>query len=264
MTGGDPPTRSPLLWRWFAGYARRHVARHFNAVRVHRAGLPPRCAHRPIVLYANHPAWWDPMLAIVTAALRYPDRRHFAPIDAAMLQRYRFFGKLGFFGVEADAPAGARAFLRNAAAVLDQPDACLWITAQGHFADPRQRPIDLRPGVAHLARRHPHAAFVPVAVEYPFWSEKRPETLVHFGAPIHPDAQPAPLNHWHARLTDALAETMDQLAADAIARDPDAFAILLAGRGGVSFAYDAWRWMRAKLTGRRFNPRHMEGPADAR
>lgn len=264
MTASDLPTRSPLLWRWFTWYARRHAARHFNAVRVHQAGLPPRCEGRPLVMYANHPAWWDPMMAIVTAALRYPARRHYAPIDAAMLQRYAFFKKLGFFGVEPDSPAGGRAFLRTAAAVLEQPDACLWVTAQGRFADPRQRPIDLRPGVAHLARRAGNAAFVPVAVEYPFWSEKRPETLIRFGPPIHAGDRCDTVDAWHDRLTAALTDTMDQLADAAIARDPDAFEVVLAGRGGVSAVYDAWRWARARLTGRRFNPRHMEGSADAR
>ena len=264
MNATAPPSRSPLLWRWFTGYARREVAKRFNAVRVHRAGPPPRCDGRPLVIYANHPSWWDPMLAIVTASLRYPDRRHYAPIDAAMLERYDFFKKLGFFGVEPGSAAGARAFLRVADAILAEPDACLWVTAQGRFADVRQRPIELRPGVGHLARRAPHAAFLPAAVEYPFWSEKRPETLVRFGEPIRPGAARRAAAEWHDQLTAALTETMDALAAAAVARDPRCFEVILAGRGGVSRAYDAWRWTRATLTGRRFDPRHLEDPADAR
>lgn len=265
MSASDLPDRSPIMWRWFTWYARRYVARRFNAVRVHRATPAPRCDGRPMVIYANHPSWWDPMLAIVTASIRYPDRKHYAPIDAAMLERYGFFKHLGFFGVAQDSAQGARTFLRTGERILDQPDACLWVTAQGRFADVRQRPVDLRPGVAHLARRAPQAAFVPAAIEYPFWSEKLPEALVRFGEPMDGQAMPrATAAHWHDRLTTGLTEAMDGLAAAAIDRDPARFDVMLRGRSGISAIYDTWRWAKARLSGRRFDPRHLEGSADAR
>lgn len=259
MDTHDLPDRSPMLWRWFTWYARRHVARRFNAVRVDREGPPPNWDGRPLIVYANHPGWWDPMMAIVAASIRYPDRRHYAPIDAAMLQRYAFFKRLGFFGVERGDPAGARAFLRAAQRIADQPDACLWVTAQGRFADVRQRPIDLRPGVAHLARRLPGVTLVPLAGEYVFWTEKRPEALLRFGAPIVSDGKGS-ADDWHDRLTAALTDAMDRLADASIARDRARFEVMLRGRGGVSAVYDAWRWLKAKLAGRSFDPRHLDRP----
>ena len=47
---------------------------------------------------------------------------------------------------------------------------------------PATRPVRLRPGLAHLARRVPGATIVPLALEYPFWDERTPEALCRFGS----------------------------------------------------------------------------------
>ncbi len=57
----------------------------------------------------------------------------------------------------------------------------LWITAEGAFTDHRARPVALRPGLAHLARQVPGAVILPLALDYTFWNESRPEALLRFG-----------------------------------------------------------------------------------
>jgi 1-acyl-sn-glycerol-3-phosphate acyltransferase len=250
------PAVSPFMWRWFTRYARRFVRRHFHAVRLLRApgalpgSLPP---DEPLILCCNHPSWWDPMIGIFLAAHLWPRRAHYWPIDAAMLQRYRFFARLGFFGVEKGSPRGAAAFLRTATAVLSRGDGtCLWVTAGGEFEDVRARPVGVRPGISHLARRLERGTVLPLAVEYPFWTEKAPEALLAFGRPIsvleRPDTD---------AVRNALTGAMDALAAAAVARDPAAFSTLLSGAAGTSCVYDAWRRTRAALAGRRFSAAHV-------
>jgi len=254
------PTISPWMWRWFTRYARRFVGKHFNAMRI-CADTPPPEHDGPLVMCANHPSWWDPMCAIAAAGLQFADRRHYAPIDAAMLEKYGIFKKLGFFGVAQDSARGSAAFLRIARRIIEQPDACLWITVQGEFADPRKRPIDLAPGAAHLMRRVQHpTAFVPVAIEYPFWTERGPEVLVRYGEPLIRSVanRDASVNQCQAELTKRLTQTMDDLAALAIARDPSRFTTLIRGGGGTSRVYDAYRRCKAALTGRAYADRHMD------
>ena len=84
----------------FAAYTRSYVGRHFHSVRILKSGLPPRDCARPLVIYLNHAAWWDPLVCLLLSREFFPDRTSFAPIDAAMLERYGFFKRLGFFGVE--------------------------------------------------------------------------------------------------------------------------------------------------------------------
>jgi len=172
-----------------------------------------------------------------------------------MLARYRMFGRLGFFGVEQGTPRGAVQFLRAAQAILAAPHTALWITPQGRFADARERPIRLQPGLGHLARRTPRATFVPLALEYVFWDEQRPELLARFG-PAWRAEESATSADLSAQLATALTATQDTLAQQAIARDPAAFQMLLEGRRGVNFIYDSWRRLRAGLRGETFNPEH--------
>ena len=247
------------------------MARHFHALRV--AGTPP-ITDAPLVVYLNHPGWWDPLICLLLARHYFPDRRHYAPIEAAQLERYRVFRKLGFFPVEKHSRRGAAQFLRGAEAALAQPRAVLWVTAQGRFADVRERPVGLEPGVAHLARRVPGAMFVPLALEYPFWSERCPEALARWGesiagdalvgrasprgeglTPVRGDARTT-IEDAEQLLETRLGETQDALAASAVRRDPADFEMLLRGNAGVGGFYDAWRRWRARWRGEKFEKEH--------
>lgn len=256
------PVPSPHLVSWFGRHGERYVARHFHAVRLARAGRPDAEAlrGRPLIVYLNHPSWWDPLAGLVLARRIFPRRRHFVPIDAAGLAKYRFFAKLGFFGIEPGTARGARRFLEVSQAVLTQPETVLWITAGGRFADPRERPVRLRPGLGALLRRLDRATVLPLALEYPFWEERCPEALARFGDILIVRGDERSAAGWTALLEDRLAAVQDALAADALARDPERFEVLLGGRAGVGGVYDLWRRWRARLHGETFRPEHGAAP----
>ena len=106
------PRISPLLLRWFTWYCRGYLRRHFHSLRISRAGLPPDTRGLPLVIYTNHPSWWDPLVGLIIKDAFFADRMLYAPIDADMLARYRMFAKLGFFGVEQRNRRGAVQFLQ--------------------------------------------------------------------------------------------------------------------------------------------------------
>lgn len=249
------PARSPTVIKAFARYARWYVSRHFHGVRISNAGLPVVPPDRPLVLFVNHASWWDPLVCLLLDQTYFPGRAAWAPIDATALKQYRFFARLGFFGVEQGTRRGAVTFLRTAEAILASANSTLWLTPQGRFADVRERPVRFAAGLGHLASRAHHACFVPVALEYPFWEESRPEVLVRFGAmvPLPPDLAP---DAGSMRLETALAATQDALAAESLRRRPADFTVLLAGGAGVGGIYDLWRRLRAWAGGRRFRAEH--------
>ena len=251
------PARSAPLVRFFGGVMARAMRRSFHAVRLARPGWPDLPSGRPVIVCLNHPSWWDPAFLIVIGTTRFADRPGYGPIDAAMLRRYPFLGRIGLFGIEPDTVCGATTFLRTGVTILRDPTAMLWITAEGAFTDPRQRPVRLRPGVVHLVRRVPEAVVVPLALEYPFWDERTPEALARFGTPMDGDAFAGlTVGQVNARLTLALQDTMDALAADAMSRDPARFLRVLDGRVGIGGVYDLWRRGRAWLAGRPFHAGH--------
>ena len=259
-TRPELPDYNRWLYGWFMWYVRGFLRRHFHAIRLLKSdevAHVPDLSDQPVLIYTNHPGWWDPLIFLTIAQRLYPDRLNYGPIDAAALGKYSFLETIGFLGIEPDSWKGAARFLRLARAALERSDVIFWITAQGHFADPRQRPIDLRPGVGHAAAAAKRGLVIPLAVEYPFWTERLPEALVAFGPPqAIEDFPDRDADTWNAHLSELLEQTQGRLAAAAIGRDPAAFERLATGRVGVGGIYDLLRRLRAWLLGRRFDPAH--------
>ncbi len=253
-----PPEPSPWILPWFTGLARRRLRATFHRLRVTRdafdvTSLSP---DKPLVIFANHAAWWDPLVALTVRSILFPSRTPYAPIDAAMLEEYAIFKRLGFFGVDRSTQAGGRRFIATASKLLDRPEVAMFITPQGRLADPRERPVQLERGLSLLARRCPDAAFVPFATEFPFWEESKPEVLFHIGEPVNvPESRDAATSH--DAFVDALTRAQDHLAALAIHRQPSDFRLILEGSYGVGGFYDLWRRLRAWVQGK--SPRLHHG-----
>ncbi len=258
----DPATdpvavRSATLFRLFGAYLRWYFFRNFRAVRISRAGLPRMPDGRPVIIFTNHPSWWDPAFFILLSNTLLRDRIGFGPMDAESFAQYGILRRMGIFGIDLGTARGAARFLDVSLRVLQNPRAALWITAEGHFTDPRPRPIRLRPGLAHLARRVPNAVLVPLALEYGFWNERKPEALCRFGSPID-SGRERDVAGWTALLEDALTATMDALAAESAARNPALFETLIQSGGGIGGMYDLWRRGVGLAQGKRVRLSHEE------
>ena len=251
--------RSERLFRTFADYLAWRMSFAFRGLRVSRAGLPPpeTASARQVILYTNHPSWWDPAVCMILSARLFPGRPGFGPMDDEAFRRYGIFRRMGVFGIALDTRAGARRFLETSERALAVPGAMMWITAEGQFTDPRSRPVRLRAGIAHLARRVPNAVLVPLALSYEFWNESRPEALVRFGTPILP-ADAGDVRGLGDLLSARLGATMDALALETATRNPALFTTVVRGRAGSDMIYDGWRRARALLKRERFDPAHEE------
>jgi 1-acyl-sn-glycerol-3-phosphate acyltransferase len=252
---GIPPCSTWLL-RLFTAYCDRYAARHFNSIRISLSGTLPGPQDLPWVFYSNHPSWWDPVMAILFRSLMFPQRRLFAPMDAAALEKYKFFKKLGFFGVDQNKLSGAAAFLRTSKAILQHHDSMLWLTPQGRFADPRERPVAFRGGLGGLAARVEETLFVPLAIEYVFWEERHPEILVRFGRATRTGSIRHSAIEWNEILAEALEQSQDQLAIEAQRRDPGSFKTVFSGRKGIGGLYDLWRQLKSMFRGHTFTAAH--------
>lgn len=252
-----PSTRMSNILRWIFI---RQIRKNIHQLRIAKESfasqeVPPE---QPIVAFGNHPSWWDPLIAISSEVYFFPERQSYAPIDAAMLEKYGIFKKVGFFGVDREGSSkDAVKFLRTTSGLLDRPNTLLWMTPQGHFTDPRARPVTFERGIAHLAHRCPHALFIPLALECVFWEESQPEVLLLLGPPVQYDAQ-SEVNDILSQLETALERGQDRLAELSIARQTDAFHSALDGSSGVGGIYDTWRSLRQVLKGKRPSLNHSD------
>ncbi len=251
---------SPAVCRIFDRYLNRYFSKNFHGVRIAKDGMPPEIAtDHGLVVYSNHSAWWDPLIMFLVSRTYFADRRGFGPMDAQALEKYSFMRKIGLFPVEQDSSRGAVHFLNLSHGLLKTPMTSLFLTPQGQFADARVRPVSFKPGIAHLARDSEKVTFLPMAVEYCFWNESKPELLARFGTPIQSaSGNDKSLDDWQNQLQMALQTTQDKLAMDAMSRDPERFSPLLSGSAGVGFAYDTWRRIKALATGRKFSAAHED------
>jgi 1-acyl-sn-glycerol-3-phosphate acyltransferase len=248
--------RSPRIAAFFGWIFDRSLRSSFNAVRLDRSGAKAPSAASRVIVYTNHPSWWDAVVYSYVGRHIF-SRPTFSPIDAKMLKRYPFMARIGAFGVEQNSLSGARRFRAVCNTILGQDDTLLIVACQGRFADVRERPLRIESGIAHLADLATDTIFVPLAIEYTFWTEKRPELLLRFGDPITGDILAAlPVKGRLARLETTLEATMTALAVTSSTREPAAFDKLVTGSGRINLFYDSWRQIKAFLTGRIYKPRH--------
>ena len=254
---GKLPTSTKWLVDGFCWYIQRMVAKQFISFGVQKElfDAKPIDDASPIIAYANHASWWDPITAMLLQRAYFANRTFYAPIDADALENYRIMAKLGFYGVRMQSFDGASEFLSVTKSILETKQVTIWITPEGQFADARDHSVPLMPGLSHLASKFPDVKFVPVAFEYAFWNERRPQIFARMGAPV---SSPTPLSKsdWNQLLTEQLRQTQCELAASVKARDSAAFTYLIASRPVRQSWYDYGRSWSAWLRGKPFDPRH--------
>ena len=136
----------------FRIYLRWYMRRHFHSLRVANPGrIPPQA--QPLILFANHASWWDPLTAMILAERILPEREHYAPMDATALEHYSIFRPMGFFELDNATARGAAQLIRAGRQVLSRENSVLWITPESQFQDVRKRPVTFRPGLGALMTR---------------------------------------------------------------------------------------------------------------
>lgn len=231
------PSYSERFVRFFGWWCRENMLRkRFFAVRIAKENADAMRAlaghEGPVLCLTNHVSWWDPLVMLVLHRTQLctakRERTLRAPMDAAQLERFKFFCKLGTFGIDPDDPRSLElmtGMLRSYFA--DDDSATLWINTQGRFADVRE-PVVVRPGAARAAALDERSAAVCVQLEYTFWLDSKPELLVRF-EPVDPVRRNTP--GWLRAIRAASEVNAARLAELAVARDPAGFEHLIGGEG---------------------------------
>ncbi|MCP4836764.1 MAG: hypothetical protein GY895_18590 [Phycisphaera sp.] len=253
-----PARTSARFRRFFAGYAARMVRKRFHAAMV-LAGDGENLGRidsidAPAIVLLTHASWWDPLVGLVLWRRFTPSRDLLMPMEAKELARFDFFRRLGMFGIDPDDPRSLEAMsdyvLERFNGSTDRPT--LGMTPQGRFTDARE-PIRLRPGAAAIAAASPRRPeVVALAIEYPFWQDKRPELLVSITSVDGPDSERPTIADWHRSMTAGLRDAADRLGEAVKARDPGAFEPVdtdLGSRSRINPIMDGWLRLRGRSGG---------------
>ncbi|HEY0777693.1 MAG TPA: lysophospholipid acyltransferase family protein [Gemmatirosa sp.] len=233
--------KQPVLERLYAGYGRRLLRGAFARVRVGGSAWP--AGDGPVIAYANHGAWWDPVLAVFLSHDVFR-RDGYGLMDGAQLARYPFFRRVGCFGVTGEGLAidDARAIAEYATGLLRSGrNRVLWLFPQGELL-PSRTVLRFRSGLARISQSVPEARLVPVAVRYDFRDSAKPECVVRVGGS-------APTGSAAVRSTAGLTRRLERELGDVLsALDADlvsggdlgglGYRAVLTGGATVSRVYD--------------------------
>ena len=100
---------------------------------------------------------------------------------------------------------------------------------------------------------------MPLAIEYPFWQERYPEALAHFGQPIEVSrGRDLTVEAWMGRIETGLTQALDDLSAASQTQDAERFDAIVGGNVGVGGVYDLWRRFKSLFGGPSFAGSHSE------
>ncbi|WP_029214841.1 lysophospholipid acyltransferase family protein [Kallotenue papyrolyticum] len=207
----------------------------------HRVALtgPSPASDLPLLIYSNHPSWWDGYIAFLLARAVW---RHdgYLMMEEPQLRRYSFFRYCGVFGVDRRQPRQGWQAVRYAAALLDRPARLVWIFPQGVITPNDRRPLVTFSGAAHIACLAAPVRCLPVALRFEFLQEQRPEALVRVGTAhvVVPETSPRAL---HREMDARLTAELDALREDVLRGATATYATVLNGRASVNVRWDRWR-----------------------
>lgn len=164
----------------------------------------------PLVIYTNHPSFWDPLTCVVAVQSLLPNHKLFGPIDQEALKKHWYFTGLGFFGIKTNSITGYRQFRKISQAILSEVDqSCLLLTPEGTFTDPTDRPLRLKRGLAHFVASLPKSpTLYPLAIDYRLGAEAKPTAWLYLGRPFQPGPK-CSADEVQSMLTERLTQTMD-------------------------------------------------------
>ena len=181
------PARTSRFWSYIADFAfygmleKRFCAFHYKGYE----NFLKRDDKYPTILFAPHTNWWDGIVAYnICNRLCKKEIR----IMIEELNRFPILRRGGGYSVNKKSAQSAMESLKYSVRVLKDPKSLLYIFPQGVINPPNHRPIEFQTGLSYIAQKgvkeYGKINLIPVAVNYCFLRDNRPEILIEMGENI--------------------------------------------------------------------------------
>ncbi|MBR1775830.1 lysophospholipid acyltransferase family protein [bacterium] len=144
----------------------------------------------PIIMYAPHSNWWD---GIVSYAICHGICHQELRLMVEELKRFPILRHAGCFSINKKSPQASMEALKYAIHELSNRNCNVYLYPQGIIKPPNFRPIEFQSGLAYMvekaAKRYGKVGLIPVAVNYFFLRDNRPEVFVELGKRIEVKAE---------------------------------------------------------------------------
>ncbi len=166
----------------------------------------------PTIMFAPHCNWWDGIVLYnITHRIFHKEIR----LMIEELNRFPLLRRGGAYSVNKKSAQSAMQALKYSVEIIGDLKNVLCIFPQGIIRPPRFRPFEFQTGLAYIAqnavKKYGKVNLIPVAIDYCFFRDNRPEVMVEFGKRIEltdTDTDRKELTHC---LENALTSTCDAL-----------------------------------------------------
>ena len=139
----------------------------------------------PTILFAPPCNWWDGIVLYnTTHRIFHKEIR----LMVEELNRFPLLRRGGAYSVNKKSPQSAMKALKYSVDVVGDLRNMLCIFPQGIIRPPHFRPIEFQTGLAYIAenalKKYGKVNLIPMAVDYAFFRDNRPEVIVEFGKRI--------------------------------------------------------------------------------
>lgn len=178
------PAKTSPFWLWVADrffygmLEDRFYAFRYKGIENYKKRNPDT----PIIMFAPHSNWWDGIVGynICNRLLKKEIR-----LMVEELNRFPLLRRGGAFNVNKKSPQASMEALKYSVEILGDLNNILYIFPQGIIKPPNFRPIEFQSGLAYIAekaaKKYGKVALMPIAVNYLFLRDNRPEVLVEMG-----------------------------------------------------------------------------------
>lgn len=181
------PARTSKFWLWVASmFFFNMLQNRFYAFRYRgEENYFDGGTDVPTILFAPHSNWWDGIVFYnTTHRIFHKEIR----LMVEELNRFPLLRRGGAFSVNKKSAQSAMKALQYSVDVVGDIRNMLCIFPQGIIRPPHYRPIEFQTGLAYIAenavKRYGKVNLIPMAIDYCFLRDNRPEVIVEFGKRI--------------------------------------------------------------------------------
>ena len=208
------PARTSKFWLWVADrFFYNMLENRFYAMRYKGVENLQSLGKIPTIFFAPHSNWWDGIVGynLCNRLLKREIR-----LMVEELNRFPLLRRGGAFNVNKKSAQASMAALKYSVDLLSDLNNILYIYPQGIIKPPNYRPIEFQTGLTYIAqkaaKKYGKINLVPIAVNYLFMRDNRPEVWVEFGKEIHLETSKIDRKEYTEYLSKTLEELCDKQA----------------------------------------------------
>ncbi|MFR1671591.1 MAG: lysophospholipid acyltransferase family protein [Candidatus Gastranaerophilaceae bacterium] len=206
------PAKTSKFWLWVASmFFYNMLQNRFYAFRYKGAeNYFEGDKDVPTILFAPHCNWWD---GIVLYNITHRIFRKEIRLMVEELNRFPLLRRGGAYSVNKKSPQSAMKALQYSVDVMGDLRNMLCIFPQGIIRPPHYRPFEFQTGLTYIAqnavKKYGKINLIPVAIDYCFLRDNRPEVIVEFGKRIELDDAKVNRKEYTHFLERALTDVCD-------------------------------------------------------